>query len=135
MEDSLPMGETQVTTHEGRSTADPSPIAAQAAPEAATAPTTPPASGKTGRLARLRSLRVPRRPRLWFEILLIAVSYWLYSLVRNAVPEQKAQALRNAQGQPLLFEWFEWLVGQLEQRRRTEAVPAYVRCRDWSPGP
>lgn len=46
-----------------------------------------------------------------------------------------AQALRNAQGQPLLFEWFEWLVGQLEQRRRTEAVPAYVRCRDWSPGP
>ncbi|WP_414719951.1 phosphatase PAP2 family protein [Streptomyces sp.] len=44
----------------------------------------------------LRSLRSPRRPRLWFEILLIAVSYWLYSLVRNAVPEQKAAALRNA---------------------------------------
>ncbi|MFF5011707.1 phosphatase PAP2 family protein [Streptomyces sp. NPDC001165] len=41
-------------------------------------------------------LRRPRRPRLWFEILLIAVSYWTYSLIRNAVPEQKAQALRNA---------------------------------------
>ncbi|MFF9072856.1 phosphatase PAP2 family protein [Streptomyces sp. NPDC014735] len=44
-------------------------------------------------LVRARS---PRRPRLWFEVLLIAVSYWVYSLVRNAVPEQKTQALRNA---------------------------------------
>ncbi|MEU9255238.1 phosphatase PAP2 family protein [Streptomyces sp. NPDC048270] len=44
-------------------------------------------------LARLRS---PRRPRIWFEILLIAVSYWTYSLIRNAVPEQKAAALANA---------------------------------------
>ncbi|MER6101130.1 phosphatase PAP2 family protein [Streptomyces sp. NPDC001832] len=47
-------------------------------------------------LARLRSLRSPRRPRIWFEILLIAASYWVYSLVRNAVPEQKAEALHNA---------------------------------------
>jgi hypothetical protein len=46
--------------------------------------------------SRLQQLRSPRRPRIWFEILLIAVSYWTYSLVRNAVPEQKAQALRNA---------------------------------------
>ncbi|MEU3411117.1 phosphatase PAP2 family protein [Streptomyces sp. NPDC006658] len=37
-----------------------------------------------------------RRPRLWFEILLVAVSYWTYSLVRNAVPEQRTAALRNA---------------------------------------
>ncbi|MFK4102761.1 phosphatase PAP2 family protein [Streptomyces sp. NPDC019531] len=44
----------------------------------------------------LRRLRTPPRPRLWFEILLIAVSYWTYSLIRNAVPEQKAEALRNA---------------------------------------
>ncbi|MCE0445337.1 phosphatase PAP2 family protein [Streptomyces tricolor] len=41
-------------------------------------------------------LRRPRRPRLWFEILLIGVSYWTYSLIRNAVPEQRAAALRNA---------------------------------------
>ncbi|MFJ6752037.1 MULTISPECIES: phosphatase PAP2 family protein [unclassified Streptomyces] len=41
-------------------------------------------------------LRAPRTPRLWFEILLIGVSYWTYSLIRNAVPEQKGQALRNA---------------------------------------
>ncbi|MCX5245508.1 phosphatase PAP2 family protein [Streptomyces sp. NBC_00201] len=46
--------------------------------------------------AFLRRLRTPRRPRLWFEILLIAVSYWTYSLIRNAVPEQRGAALRNA---------------------------------------
>ncbi|MGW8376463.1 phosphatase PAP2 family protein [Streptomyces sp. ODS28] len=44
-------------------------------------------------IARVRS---PRRPRIWFEILLIGVSYWTYSLIRNAVPEQRAQALANA---------------------------------------
>ncbi|MFI7399745.1 phosphatase PAP2 family protein [Streptomyces sp. NPDC049541] len=44
----------------------------------------------------LRRLRTPRRPRLWFEIALIALSYWTYSLIRNAVPEQREQALRNA---------------------------------------
>ncbi|WP_093848522.1 phosphatase PAP2 family protein [Streptomyces pini] len=41
-------------------------------------------------------IRVPRRPRIWFEITLIAISYWTYSMIRNAVPEQEAQALRNA---------------------------------------
>ncbi|WP_244303867.1 phosphatase PAP2 family protein [Streptomyces lydicus] len=63
-------------------------------------PTTPPPKGEhperpteEGRLTRLRS---PRTPRLWFEILLIAVSYWTYSVIRNAVPEQKMKALRNA---------------------------------------
>ncbi|GAA2601017.1 phosphatase PAP2 family protein [Streptomyces axinellae] len=56
---------------------------------AASAPT----RTKPGPLQRLRS---PRRPRIWFEIALIAVSYWTYSLIRNAVPEQRAEALRNA---------------------------------------
>ncbi|MFI2187851.1 phosphatase PAP2 family protein [Streptomyces sioyaensis] len=63
-------------------------------------PTTPTPTGERadrpageGRLARLRS---PRTPRLWFEVLLIAVSYWTYSMIRNAVPEQKAKALKNA---------------------------------------
>jgi hypothetical protein len=41
-------------------------------------------------------LRVPRHPRLWFEILLIALSYWIYSMIRNSVPEQRAAAMRNA---------------------------------------
>ncbi|WP_327236905.1 phosphatase PAP2 family protein [Streptomyces sp. NBC_01317] len=44
----------------------------------------------------IRRLRTPRKPRLWFEILLIAVSYWIYSLIRNAVPEQRTKALENA---------------------------------------
>lgn len=61
-----------------------------------------PADGATGvtgagsRHSLLTRLRTPRRPRLWFEILLIGVSYWLYSLVRNAVPEQQAAALKHA---------------------------------------
>ncbi|MCF6521890.1 phosphatase PAP2 family protein [Streptomyces sp. JJ36] len=52
------------------------------------------AAGRTD--AFLTRLRTPRRPRLWFEIALIAVSYWTYSLIRNAVPEQQREALRNA---------------------------------------
>ncbi|MFI2377576.1 phosphatase PAP2 family protein [Streptomyces sp. NPDC018964] len=72
------MGDTTVTTLEGREEAAARPVAEETGPD------------------RLRRLRVPRRPRLWFEILLIAVSYWTYSLVRNAVPEQRAEALRNA---------------------------------------
>ncbi|MEW2549953.1 phosphatase PAP2 family protein [Streptomyces sp. NPDC047002] len=40
--------------------------------------------------------RLPHKPRVWFEILLIAVGYWIYSMIRNAVPEQRVQALRNA---------------------------------------
>ncbi|MEW2074114.1 phosphatase PAP2 family protein [Streptomyces sp. NPDC012403] len=72
------MGDTTVTTLEGREEAAARPVAEKTGP------------------GRLRRLRVPRRPRLWFEILLIAVSYWTYSLVRNAVPEQRSEALRNA---------------------------------------
>ncbi|GAB2740955.1 phosphatase PAP2 family protein [Streptomyces bullii] len=72
------MGDTTVTTLEGREAAVPHPVAEEA-----------------GR-GLVRRLRTPRRPRFWFEILLIAVSYWTYSLIRNAVPEQKAEALRNA---------------------------------------
>ncbi|GGW31446.1 phosphatase PAP2 family protein [Streptomyces caelestis] len=72
------MGDSTVTTLDGRKAAVPDPVAAD------------PGQGLLPRL------RTPRRPRFWFEILLIAMSYWTYSLVRNAVPEQKAEALRNA---------------------------------------
>ncbi|MGW3207874.1 phosphatase PAP2 family protein [Streptomyces sp. NPDC001135] len=76
------MSDSTVTQPEGREEV--------AVPQAVT--------GEYGRGARgvVGRLRRPRRPRLWFEILLIAVSYWTYSLIRNAVPEQKAKALRNA---------------------------------------
>lgn len=76
------MGEMTVTTLEGQQRPTTSPVAGEQ-------------EDRKGRTF-LRRLRTPRRPRLWFEILLIAVSYWTYSLVRNAVPEQKSQALRNA---------------------------------------
>lgn len=49
-----------------------------------------------GERTLLRRLRSPRPPRLWFEIMLIAVCYWTYSLVRNAAPEQETQAQENA---------------------------------------
>jgi PAP2 superfamily len=47
-----------------------------------------------GLLTRLRVST--HAPRLWFEVLLIGFSYWLYSQIRNAVPEQQATALRHA---------------------------------------
>jgi hypothetical protein len=54
--------------------------------------------------------RSPGRPRLWFELVLIGFSYWLYSLVRNAVPEMKQRAEQNAHNvwhleQTLGFAW------------------------------
>ncbi|MET9800705.1 phosphatase PAP2 family protein [Streptomyces sp. NPDC006368] len=78
------MGDTNVRTMEGRTAAPPSPIEERR-------PDPAPASRSSW-----ERLRTPRHPRIWFEILLIAVSYWTYSLIRNAVPEQKAEALRNA---------------------------------------
>ncbi|WP_190111815.1 phosphatase PAP2 family protein [Streptomyces cinnamoneus] len=77
------MGEATARTLVGRTTAPP-PTEERAG-----------ASSADHRSARAPR-RVPRRPRLWFEVLLIAVSYWTYSLVRNAVPEQRTAALRNA---------------------------------------
>ncbi|MCM2391040.1 phosphatase PAP2 family protein [Streptomyces albipurpureus] len=77
------MGEATVKTLEGQK-ATPPPMVEEDAP------------APRSRSARFRELRSPRRPRIWFEILLIAVSYWTYSLIRNAVPEQKTQALKNA---------------------------------------
>ncbi|WP_149551407.1 phosphatase PAP2 family protein [Streptomyces marokkonensis] len=73
------MGDPTVTTLDGQVEAAAQPVADKT----------------TGRRPLPRP-RTPRRPRLWFEILLIAVSYWTYSLVRNAVPEQRSEALRNA---------------------------------------
>ncbi|WP_037859347.1 phosphatase PAP2 family protein [Streptomyces sp. SCSIO 75703] len=72
------MGDVTVTTSEGPREGVPRPV------------------GDQGRRRLMDRLRTPRPPRLWFEILLIALSYWTYSVVRNAVPEQRAQALRNA---------------------------------------
>ncbi|WP_225845098.1 phosphatase PAP2 family protein [Streptomyces sp. HPF1205] len=62
----------------------------------------PTAAGPRGRRELLRPrvlltrFRTPRHPKLWFEIVLIGVSYWVYSLIRNAVPEERRTALRHA---------------------------------------
>ncbi|OEV10053.1 phosphatase PAP2 family protein [Streptomyces nanshensis] len=40
--------------------------------------------------------RAARRPSVWFEIVLVGVFYAVYSAIRNAVPEQRVQALDNA---------------------------------------
>ncbi|MCH0539098.1 phosphatase PAP2 family protein [Streptomyces sp. MUM 203J] len=78
------MGDGTLTTLDGR----------------AAAPTAPVEEARPGRPEEQptawQRLRSPRRPRIWFEVLLLAVSYGVYSLIRNAVPEQKAQALKNA---------------------------------------
>ncbi|MCX2967785.1 MULTISPECIES: phosphatase PAP2 family protein [Streptomyces] len=61
---------------------------ATATPPEADAADTP----QDGRAVR----RAPGRPVIWFELALIAVSYLVYSLIRNAVPEHQAIAMRNA---------------------------------------
>jgi hypothetical protein len=42
-------------------------------------------------------LRPTSRPPLVYELLLIGLSYWVYSLVRNAVPEHKAAAVHHGE--------------------------------------
>jgi hypothetical protein len=37
------------------------------------------------------------RPRLWTELVLVAVGYWLYSLIRNAASGHEIAALRRAE--------------------------------------
>ena len=36
------------------------------------------------------------------------------------------ESMRVEQNQPLLMEWFQWLVERLEERKRPEATPAYL---------
>jgi hypothetical protein len=74
-----------------RGTPDPGPPGAHDA-----CPGHPP--GHSGHTVRsvLRRLRTPHRPRFWFEVVLVVASYWIYSLIRSAVPEQRGQALHNA---------------------------------------
>ncbi|MFI0978563.1 phosphatase PAP2 family protein [Streptomyces sp. NPDC021093] len=84
------MGEATTRTEAGR-----------AADQRATIPSpTVSDGGEPGARSKAASLvariRSPRRPRIWFELLLIVISYWIYSMIRNAVPEQKAKALANA---------------------------------------
>ncbi len=53
-------------------------------------------TGRDRRLLRFWQQGSSRKPRLWFELLLIAVSYGAYSMIRNAVPTQENAAQRHA---------------------------------------
>lgn len=46
-----------------------------------------------------------RRPLWWQELAIIAVGYWLYTMGRNAVPEQAEIAMRHARGVQHLQDW------------------------------
>ena len=43
-----------------------------------------------------------------------------------------AIAVREEQGQPLLLEWFQWLAERMDERGRPNAIPSYVKHRDWT---
>lgn len=45
-----------------------------------------------------RRMKHWRRPVWWQELLIIAIGYWLYSLGRNAIPEQASIAMRHGRG-------------------------------------
>jgi PAP2 superfamily len=42
-------------------------------------------------------LRPTNRPQLGYELALIGLSYWIYSLIRNAVPEHRTAAMHHAE--------------------------------------
>ncbi|MER7756631.1 phosphatase PAP2 family protein [Kitasatospora sp. NPDC097643] len=67
--------------------------------------------GAQSRSAALRNRvrdqrRSPARPRIWFELALIGISYWIYSIVRNAVPEQASIAQKHASW---IWDLEQWL--------------------------
>jgi hypothetical protein len=86
------MGEPTAKTMNGRKD-PPGSASADEVKSAAAGQARPPYTPRA-MLIRLRA--TTHTPRLWFEVLLIGFSYWLYSQIRNAVPEQKGIALRHA---------------------------------------
>jgi hypothetical protein len=56
----------------------------------------------------------------------VAIRFW--GRMRAWVAEK-----READGQPHLLEWFQWLIEQLEKRGRRAEPPAFTLYRDWHP--
>jgi hypothetical protein len=48
-----------------------------------------------------------RRPVWWQEIAIIAVGYWLYTMGRNAIPEQESIARRHGRSIEHLQDWLQ----------------------------
>src|SRR3954452_23040065 len=53
-----------------------------------------------------------RRPVWWQEIAIIAFGYWVYTLGRNAIPQQQTLAFRHGRSIQHLQEWLH-LDGEL----------------------
>jgi hypothetical protein len=69
----------------------------QSTPENASKASAPAAAEPNQYAERLRTyLRTPRRPRFAVELALVALSYWVYSLIRNAVPNRENLAVERA---------------------------------------
>jgi hypothetical protein len=47
-----------------------------------------------------------REPRWWQEVAIIGFCYWIYSEVRNLVPEQESIAMRHGRSVQHLQDWF-----------------------------
>ena len=98
MADYCPMGEPE-RDHDGGATAvalRPGSAAPDGATRAAVSPSLRVRFLRTAVRPFFGHFRDPGKPRVWFELALIGFSYWIYSLVRNAVPEMEARAQRNA---------------------------------------
>ncbi|UED83789.1 phosphatase PAP2 family protein [Streptomyces profundus] len=54
-------------------------------------------ASQTAPTRRFSRSRLPGRPRIWFELLLIGVSYAIYSAIRNAAPDRVGDAQKHAQ--------------------------------------
>ena len=98
MADYCPMGEPE-RDHDGAATAvalRPGSVAPDGASRAAVRPSLGVRFLRTVVRPFFGHFRDPGKPRVWFELALIGFSYWIYSLVRNAVPEMEGRAQRNA---------------------------------------
>ncbi len=115
MADYRPMGEPE-RDHDGGTTATAVRSSGSVAPDGATRAAVRRSPVTRGLRYCSRSLgghfRSPGRPRVWFELALIGISYWLYSLVRNAVPTMEATAERNAHN----IWHFEQILGIADER-------------------
>jgi len=67
-------------------------------------PSAPPRPGGFTGLLPHRMLRW-RRPVWWQEIAIVALGYWVYTLGRNAIPEQQAIAFRHGRSIQHLQQW------------------------------
>ncbi|PSL05358.1 PAP2 superfamily protein [Haloactinopolyspora alba] len=62
--------------------------------EVTPAPDRPPVRSRPRQL--LSYFRTPRRPRFFVELAIMAIGYGIYSLIRNAVPDQEVEAITRS---------------------------------------